>query len=422
MVRKKFITMCPGQVSLSDFFKQTISGKTISNNKQPTVNRISGVANGNFIPTRALTQVARARFDQDKIYCPVCDEVLRFSDFYREERKGYNEKHSLYLRCKKCVKRSRNEKEASTLQEKSKKPRIGRVSCDPCFGLNLYQDELALAFKQLAEGKKLYEIKKNIEKKRIDKLGRYELVCRKTIKKGMRRLTPIIAQYYVDCCKPSYVDAEIFVDTLHFTRFVDYLESCDFIDAIRRGYTDYYATIAIGGYSFAWYGFGLSSTEYQSCRKCAMMVKAYTSNTLLRCKIKFDGAESIKKTFLEVGVPKRNLITVPKSICASYTNKIEGFIKTLRMQGLRKRRYSEIVDVYVGLVTKFVEWNLFTEHALRDGTQNTKVKDIIKIISPPENWLDLIRKSWKYILSNPTSFKKYYPVFNRGPRKKITRL
>ena len=401
---------------ITDFCENVGKGNVSASNVTPS--KESPIAadtpsNGDYIVVESTRN--SLSIDENKIYCPVCEKEYPIDNFYTVRKTGYNTKYSDYLICKSCNRRryQKLRKKRCENDEESEEERIGRVSLDPVFGLNVCKDELAIIFNGLAEGEKLRKIKSEVEKERFTRRGVREKICSKTIFTVAERLSPIMVRYMVDQCKPRLVDSEILVDTFSFTRFYKYLDEND---VVRKAYWQLYLTVAVGGGSFGIYGFGVSTNKMESCNKCANMVSKYTSGKLRYCKVKFDGDPCIEKALMEAGVHTSNLISIPKEVCRSYVNKAEGLISILRDRGLRKRRYSEQVSIFARMASLFIKWNLFDTHTLHDGLQKTTVREQIQINAPP-GWEELIEKSWLYILSNGKLFKIYYPVFKRGRRR-----
>ena len=350
----------------------------------------------------------------DKLYCPVCKKTYPFTEehFYIQRRRGYNQKKSGVAVCKQC--RRRNRTHGSGVADEGENTRIGRVNLDPTFGLNLYDYEAAIALEHLAEGSSLNYIQESIMKWRYEYLKTKELVSKKTFLNAAHRLTPIILRYTLDCCKPRRVDSEIHIDTFYFTRLYNKLDRQTY--RIIKSHVENYVTIAVGGHSYAIYGFGVSSNKADSCDGCVKMAMRYTSAAMIDADIKFDGDSSIKLALLKAGVPQSNLISIPKSLLKSHINKAEGLIKILREKGLKKRRFSNLANIFVRVNATFINWNLFETHTLRDGTLNTTVREHLRI-NAPQSWHELIQNSWRYILSSKELFETYYPRFKRGPKK-----
>jgi len=343
----------------------------------------------------------------EQLYCPICQRTYKFSaeNFRIGERQGYNRKRSKFAVCKHCLRFYR---------EKSGNRKIGIINLDPLFGLNLKVEELALAFQLISENKSMSKICESLEHLRAKKVGTYERISKKTVQYGCYRIAPLIKLYVKDCCRPMFVDRELIIDTFCFTR-----KSFDltFDDTIEKELIQFYVTIIIGGYSTALYGFGVAEDEFDSALKCAKMAKIYTSGVLRECMIKFDDSHKIRKALVRAGVPESHLTSVSKSVCRSYINKVEGIIRILRAHGLKKRRYSTIPGVFTKLVIEFVNWNFFKKHTLFDSRWEGKIFQLLQI-NGPKNWKELIEDSWQYILSRGDLFKRYYPKFNRGPRKR----
>ncbi len=343
------------------------------------------------------------------VYCPVCGQAypLTRENFYYRERKGYNEKQTLYIKCKKCVER----------YNKTKTGAIGILSLDPFFGLNVNIDEIALMLEEMADGKKLENIRKDLETKRKERVGRREIISKKTLLLATFRSAPIFFRYVLDCCKPKKIDRMMVVDSYNFTRTRYYLEIFDDIGwVVRKGYTQHTITIMIGAYTKAIFGFGFGENEYEATRSCGLMAMNYTSGYLQKCLVKFDGSDDEKKALLDVGVQNENLNSVPKSVCRTFINQCEGIIKVLRSKGLGKRLYSLPVSIFMRSAVAFISWNLFQEHVLFDGRWHGKLSELLQIDAPAD-WKSLLELSWRYILSDEVLYKTYYPKFNRGPKK-----
>ena len=373
---------------------------------------------GNFLNGELLEIKFDAPKEIDEIYCPVCRLVYPARNFYIFRRKGYNEKYSTYGRCRACAKRYQNMKASACNDFRGADKRIGIVSFDALFGLNLYVDELALMLEKLANDEKLTKVREAIEHKRRQKVGNGEIICKKTLMLACYRVIPIIYRYVVDVCRPKKIDRTLVMDTFHFTRMRHYLkyfpDEADY--AVKRGYTQHSVTILIGSFTKGIFGFGFGEGEYKAAKRCVAMAMKYTSEHLPKCIIKFDGSDNERRALLEAGIPPEHLISVSKGECRSYINQCEGIIRALRGKGLGKRAYSLPLSMFLRTTISFVSWNLFTQHTLLDGRWNGKIADLISVEAPTD-WNMLIEKSWKYILSKGDLFEKYYPRFGRGPKK-----
>jgi len=40
----------------------------------------------------------------------------------------------------------------------------------------------------------------------------------------------------------------------------------------------------------------------------------------------------------------------------------------------------------------------------------------MKILNAPKDWHELVKNSWRYLISTKECFEKYYPKINRGPK------
>lgn len=357
----------------------------------------------------------------DLVYCPVCGQVYTRDNFYERIRKGYNEKQSMFLICKRCVERINKERitkngEYPSDAEAKLGTKIGRVSLDPFYGLNLYENEAELMLQEMAEGKTLEEIRADVEDFRKQIVGKTEHISKKTLQIACYRIVPILYREVVDCNRPQIIDTTLVMDTFYFTRMRYDLTFIDDDYLVKRDYSKLSATILIGENSKGLFGFGMGQNEYESSKRCVSMALKYTSSMLPRCSIKFDGSSSEERALLEVGIPEGHLISVPKSVCKSYINPVEGAIRALRSLGLGKRAYSLPLSIFIHLTIHFINWNLFQEHVLFDGRWKGRIAELLQI-DAPKDWGTLIKNGWHYIISDGELFRKYYPKFNRGPRK-----
>ncbi|MEM3591993.1 MAG: hypothetical protein QW702_07870 [Candidatus Bathyarchaeia archaeon] len=329
-----------------------------------------------------------------EIYCPTCQISYPCELFTIRRKKVFGLKTTTYILCKKC----------RSLKRKSK-----WISLDPAFGFKLTLNELALIFHSLAKGETLNEISEVLTENRPSK----DSVQKKTIMQAVYRLAPIVTRYITDCCKPKIIDEFLVMDTTYFTHKVPVRDEDNIIyyKLIQR-----FVTNIIGRDSKAIYGYGIASSKSASAKNCIKMAINYTSGMLIKCHVKYDGDMEIEAALKEAGVPKENLIAIPKTVYKGGINEIEGYFKDVRAK-LKKHRFKYDPSIFARLTAFSADWNLFKKHSLFDGKWTGTLAELLQIEQAPSSWQDLIERSWRYILSNKELFEKYYPNINRGAKR-----
>lgn len=387
----KRVKMVLDEEELDMLINKSVIFETQSLQQSPTVSYVlppygQYLTVGNFILPATL----------DKVYCPICQRnyPLTSKCFTFRNKEVFGVKHTTYVLCKNC----RNQGRKSSW-----------ISLDPAFGFKLTLKELALAFQYLGEGRTLDDISETLSKDRTNN----DVVHKKTIMKAVYRQAPIINRYIADCCKPKIIDEILVIDITHFTHKVPVRNEDN---TIYYKIVQHFVTKIIGRYSKAIYGYGIAASKSASARNCIKMAMNYTSDMLVKCRIKYDGDKEIEAVLIEAGVSKENLISIPKTVYKGGINEIEGYFKDVKAR-LKKHRFKYDPSIFVRLTAFFANWNLFKRHSLFDGRWRGTLAELLHIEQAPLSWQELIERSWRYILSNKELFEKYYPNINRGAKR-----